>query len=74
MTRQIYNTRGMSIESINRILDVKKEIDRPRINEKIEILKDKLDCELFIRQGLEQEIDYLEKYIARKEKENVRKG
>jgi len=68
MVKQIYNTRGMILAQLKAVLDSKKKHDRPFIDEWIETLKSKLDHGLHIRQMNDQQITYLEKFIARKEK------
>lgn len=73
MAKQIYNTRGMDLQYIKKMLAHKKERTRRNHEENIESFRDSLDRELYAKQVNEDEIAYLEKFIARKEK-NVRKG
>ena len=67
MTKQIYNTRGMTLEEIKEVLRVKVGIP-PVLRRRIVRLQESLDCVLSLKDEYEQEISYLEKFIARKEK------
>ena len=68
MTKQIYNTRGLTIEDIKHILHNKVDYGRVDILLRISILQESLNYEFSRQKKIEQEISYLEKFIARKEK------
>ena len=68
MAKQIFNTRGMTIEEIKECLRAKIQNSRPNVQSRISRLQESLDYHLYLKGQNEEEISYLEKFIARKEK------
>ena len=68
MAKQVYNTRGMTIENIKAALRFRVENWSFDIRDRISSLRESLDYELCQKDKIEREISYLEKFIARKEK------
>ena len=68
MTKQVVNTRGKKIEDIKECLRARIENAIPNVQRTISLLRASLDYQLLLKEKNEQEISYLEKLIAKKER------
>jgi hypothetical protein len=68
MARQIVNTRGRDVTELRELLRAKINY-ATNIQYQISRLQESLDYRIINKEHLEKEINYLEKFIARKEKQ-----
>jgi hypothetical protein len=68
MARQIVNTRGMDVTKLRELLRAKINY-ATNIQCQISRLQESLDYRIIQKEQIEKEINYLEKFIARKEKQ-----
>jgi len=66
MTKQVVNTRGMKIEDVKECLRARIQ-NRDLMFEVETRMQKLLDYHLYLKDQNEREINYLEKFIARKE-------
>jgi len=69
MTKQVYNTKGKTLDKIREVLEDRIKYRKVVIQYQIDRSKKILDDWLCLKEKSEKEISYLQEFLAKKEKE-----